>query len=527
MLKNDRSFAFDPAQFVADQLSAVSQEAKDIASTGPISRAYDLLFIQKCAAIDSRDLFNVTEALRANKNFRINHFKSLVKEELNGSFKPHAKTNGHAPGGWTELLLRTEKGKIKPILANAITALRLAPEWHGVLAFNELSCRLVKLSPPPYDKATSGDWTDEDDILTAEWLQRRSIEAGVQTAAHAAQAVSHEAPFHPIRQYLSSLQWDGEKRIQRWLTTYLGVQFSDYACSVGAKWLISAVARVMSPGSQVDTCLVLEGEQGIRKSSSLRVLAGDDWFTDQLSDLANKDSSQDLNGKWIVEFSDLGQMSRSEEGVLKAFISRRIDHYRQSYGRRTQDFPRQCIFAATTNKDNWAKDETGARRFWPIRCGAIDLESLRRDRDQLWAEAFSMFQKKATWWLDDDAVIKAAKEEQAERFENDVWEPSILKWINEKEEAYDATEEAEAAVWKRPAQPFSVTTEELLAGPINKPVGSWTAFEKTRVARILLFNGFVKFKKYICTIDGIPIKDAKTGGYKTERRYKRKTVTGI
>ena len=523
MLKNDRSFAFDPAQFVADQLSAVSQEAKDIASTGPISRAYDLLFIQKCAAIDSRDLFNVTEALRANKNFRINHFKSLVKEELNGSFKPHAKTNGHAPGGWTELLLRTEKGKIKPILANAITALRLAPEWHGVLAFNELSCRLVKLSPPPYDKATSGDWTDEDDILTAEWLQRRSIESGVQTAAHAAQAVSHEAPFHPIRQYLSSLQWDGEKRIQRWLTTYLGVQFSDYACSVGAKWLISAVARVMSPGSQVDTCLVLEGEQGIRKSSSLRVLAGDDWFTDQLSDLANKDSSQDLNGKWIVEFSDLGQMSRSEEGVLKAFISRRIDHYRQSYGRRTQDFPRQCIFAATTNKDNWAKDETGARRFWPIRCGAIDLESLRRDRDQLWAEAFSMFQKKATWWLDDDAVIKAAKEEQAERFEADIWDEKVWNWVLNDEDEKIKKEEIMADYKRRPPIYYSVSLDEILDQCLGLKPERWGQSEKYRLAKILTFHGFERWPMPTTNSSGDVILN-EDGSRKFTRRYRRKPL---
>jgi hypothetical protein len=516
------SFHSAARELVDNLASLLPAEAASFTSA---SQAYEQAFVERCAVLpdDSREYFDVKEALRKLKGFRLRDFQTLRSAEIKRVLgSGGGKTNGHAAGiAWREMLLLNKQGAIKPLLANAITCLRLAPEWQGAIGFNELSGRLVKLSLPPF-KTCLGDWTDEDDILTAEWLQHQGIEVGVTSAASAAQCVGHEKPFHPIRQYLSSLRWDGEKRLSRWLTTYLGVEWSEYTAAVGSKWLISAIARVQHPGCQVDTCLVLEGEQGIRKSSALRILAGDEWFTDQLSDLSNKDSSQDLNGKWIVEFSDLGQMSRAEAGVLKAFLSRRVDHYRQSYGRRTADFPRQCVFAASTNKDNWAGDETGGRRFWPVRCGEIDITALARDRDQLLAEALAEYSDGRHWWLEDEAVIKTAAKEQAERFETDPWDEKVIKWVEEQEAAFEVEEAATAALWHRPAFPYSVSTDAILAGPLGKPVGIWTGFEKTRVARILTFHGFTKFKKYFAYADGIPVKDEKTGEYITERRYRRK-----
>ena len=516
------SAAHDFVNGLADQLPL---EAAAFTSS---AQAYAQDFVERCATLpdDSREYFNVKEALRKLKGFRLREFQTLRGGEIKRMMGGGGRTNGHATGdggSWREILLRNKEGKIKPLLANSITCLRFAAEWQGVLGFNELSGRLVKLLPPPF-ASPAGDWSDEDDILTAEWLQRQGIEVGVTSAASSAQCVGHEKPFHPIREYLAGLRWDGEKRISRWLTTYLGVEWSEYTSAVGAKWLISAIARVMKPGCQVDTCLVLEGEQGIRKSSALRILAGDDWFTDQLSDLSNKDSSQDLNGKWIVEFSDLGQMSRAEAGVLKAFLSRRVDHYRQSYGRRTSDFPRQCCFAATTNKDNWAADETGGRRFWPVRCGEIDIAALARDRDQILAEALAEYNEDRHWWLEEESVVQTAAAEQAERFETDPWDEKVMVWVEEQEQAFNEEETASAALWHRPPFPYSVSTDAILSGPLGKPVGIWTTFEKIRVSRILTFHGFMKFKKYICTLDGIPIKDDKTQEYKTERRYRRKPV---
>src|SRR6185503_9933018 len=141
----------------------------------------------------------------------------------------------------------------------------------------------------------------------------------------------------------------------------------------------------MEPGCQADHCLILQGEQGLRKSTALRALAGD-WFTDQVGDLANKDSQQQIHGVWIVEFSELEQVLgvRAELAIVKAFITRRVDRFRPPYDRRPQDFPRQCVFAGSVNLQTPLRDETGARRFWTVSCGNVDAWRLERDRDQLW-----------------------------------------------------------------------------------------------------------------------------------------------
>ncbi len=517
------SAADDFVNGLADQLPL------EAAAFTSAAQAYAQDFVERCATLpdDSREYFNVKEALRKLKGFRLREFQTLRSGEIKRMMGGGGKTNGHATsdgGSWREILLRNKEGKIKPLLANSITCLRIAAEWQGVLGFNELSGRLVKLLPPPF-ASPAGDWSDEDDILTAEWLQRQGIEVGVTSAASSAQCVGHEKPFHPIREYLAGLRWDGEKRISRWLTTYLGVEWSEYTAAVGAKWLISAIARVMKPGCQVDTCLVLEGEQGIRKSSALRILAGDDWFTDQLSDLSNKDSSQDLNGKWIVEFSDLGQMSRAEAGVLKAFLSRRVDHYRQSYGRRTSDFPRQCCFAATTNKDNWAADETGGRRFWPVRCGEIDIAALARDRDQILAEALAEYNDDRHWWLEEESVVLSAAEEQASRFETDVWDGKVWDWILADEKDKNAKEEYWAETRLRTVIPYSVSHEEILDKCLGLKPERWGGSEKYRISKILTFHGFQRWPMPIADQNGNVIEND-DGTRKFVKRYRRKPVKG-
>jgi hypothetical protein len=153
-----------------------------------------------------------------------------------------------------------------------------------------------------------------------------------------------------------------------------------------------------------------------------------DWFTDEISDLGSKDSAQDLRGKWIIELAELSAMKRGDIERTKAFMSRATDHYRPSYGRRSQDFPRQCVFAGTTNADAYLSDETGNRRFWPVQVEKVDLEGLQRYRDLLWAEAVVAYKAGESWWLDAD-VERAAAEEQASRSSVDPWEAQLLPWL--------------------------------------------------------------------------------------------------
>lgn len=271
-----------------------------------------------------------------------------------------------------------------------------------------------------------------------------------------------EHSFHPVQEFLDPLEWDGSSRVPTWLPDYLGVDDSSYARAVGQCWLISAVARIFEPGCKVDAILVLESTQGLGKSSAFRILGGP-WFTDEIADLGSKDAALGTMGAWLIELAELDSMSRSEVGKIKAFLSRNVDRFRPPYGRRLIEAPRQCVFAGSVNHNSYLRDETGARRFWPVECHNIDLEALRRDRDQLWAEAVALYRAGHKWWLDPD-LEKHAKREQADRFEGGAWDELIAKWVDEKE---------------------FVTVTEILEQCIAKPRGSWGQADRIAVARTL------------------------------------------
>jgi hypothetical protein len=202
---------------------------------------------------------------------------------------------------WQRELLCAEKGPL-PILANAITALKLAPEWKDNLFLNEFSQQIGVVRGTPWNRGTT-EWNDTDDILLAEWLQRNDVRVSVPIANQAVQAVARLPSLHPVREYLCGLKWDGVKRIDEWLPRYFGAPDTPFVRAAGSKWLVSAVARIMQPGCKVDHCLVLEGPQGDGKSTGLNILAGDDWFSDNMSDLGSKDSAIDLQGVWTIEFA--------------------------------------------------------------------------------------------------------------------------------------------------------------------------------------------------------------------------------
>jgi predicted P-loop ATPase len=196
-------------------------------------------------------------------------------------------------------------------------------------------------------------------------------------------------------------------------------------------WLISAVARIFQPGCQADYVLVLEGRQGIKKSTALRVLASDAWFSDSLpNDVGHKDSKAHLLGKWIIELPEFAQFKRSEIETVKAFITRRHEQFRPSYGRHEVTFERQCVFAGSTNEAEYLVDQTGNRRFWPIACGELDLPALVRDRDQLWAEAVHAYRSSEAWYL--PAHIEAlASTETQKRVTCDPWMGMVAQILDD------------------------------------------------------------------------------------------------
>lgn len=233
---------------------------------------------------------------------------------------------------------------------------------------------------------------------------------------------ARQAKFHPVIEYLDGLKWDGEERIERWLSTYGDVEDNEYTRAVGTLFLIAAVRRVRQPGCKFDEMMVLESEQGTNKSTALRILAvNGDWFSDDLP--LNADTKvviERLAGRWIVEAAELKGMRASGVEHLKAFLSRQSDSARLSYARLPVEAPRQCVIVGTTNNSRYLRDGTGNRRFWPIRVSAFDLEALKRDRDQLWAEAAAREAEGSGIGLA-PSLWKAAADEQETRRVEDPW----------------------------------------------------------------------------------------------------------
>jgi len=218
--------------------------------------------------------------------------------------------------------------------------------------------------------------------------------------------------------------------LKTWLHDYLGAESDDYSQSLGVKWMVGAVARVHASRThlvKMDNVLILEGGQGAGKSTAVEIL-GSPWSAETHFDLGAKDGYQQLRGVWIYEIAELDAFNKAESNRAKAFFSAQEDNYRPSYGKRSEKFPRQCVFVGTTNQDQYLKDVTGNRRYWPIRCGLINLDGLRAARDQLWAEALHYYREGVVHYvLPDENDLYYPQQE--ERFNGDAWEDDIQQYL--------------------------------------------------------------------------------------------------
>ena len=449
------------------------------------------------AVIKCADLNDIKEV---KGNVR-NCYARVVEDEeaygitkLKETFGDNAKTIIRTITDWLGLkrtqpegMIVTEKGSPRPLLANAITALR-SPKWEGVLALDEFSLHIVTKKETPWGKPVGEKWADVDDIRAANWLQHHYVCVNPQTAHDAIQALAEENRFHPVRDYLKSLKWDSEKRIDSWLLEYLGATDTRFIRAIGKRWLISGVARIFRPGCQADHTLLLEGPQGIKKSTALRMLAGPDWFTDHISDLDSKDSRMELHGKWIVELAELSAIRRSQAEKVKSFLTATSDHFRLPYGRSIVDVERQNIFAGSVNDETPFTDETGNRRFWPVRCGTIFTNKLEEHRDQLWAEAVECYENEEVWWLDSSELNDLAGEEQKQRYQTGVWDEVIVDWLKRC--------------------PDEITVGDVLGDAIKKKLETWTMSDKIAVAKCLKSNGWNQY-------------NVKDGNRKSKRVYRR------
>ncbi|MBA7486622.1 hypothetical protein ES707_22183 [subsurface metagenome] len=339
-----------------------------------------------------------------------------------------------ADDNWMLNLVCNEEGKVKPgATKNWALFLENHPETAGVFAWDAFKLRVMLMRRPPWEREQS--WTprvvqDRDYSEAVMWLEARQMSPKASNIAAVIQTIAERAAFDRLREYLDGVKWDRRPRVEKWLTYYMGVEDTPYARTVGMRWLVSGVARGLRPGCKVDTMPILEGPQGARKSTALRFLYGDDFFTDGLSDIGSKDAKMEMQGVWGLEVAEMHKFSAAEVNEVKKFLTQQTDRFRPPYGRAVIEAPRRVVLNGTINPEGnaYLRDPTGARRFWPLTVGSIDTDAIAIDRDQLWAEAVELYRANTPWWVQEEEQA-AVEVEQEKRTDVDVWTDKIAHTV--------------------------------------------------------------------------------------------------
>lgn len=331
-----------------------------------------------------------------------------------------------APEGvedWAALLDVTSEGKVKKTADNVLVILENDPLVKGRIVYEEFSNRVYALGALPWDSCqVQRVWTDNDDSGLRHYLEKVYGITGEKKIFDACSLSSHRHSYNAVKKYLEALpSWDGVPRLDTLFCDYLGAEDNEYVRAVARKSLTAAVARAMTPGVKYDTMPILAGRQGMGKSTLLRLLGGQ-WFSDSLETFGGKESCEMIQGVWINEIGELNGLNKAETNSVKQFLSRVEDIFREPYGRRTGVYPRRCVFFGTSNEEEFLRDKTGNRRFWPVDCGVRPavksvFNDLPREVSQIWAEALVAWQLGEPLYLEGEAlrISEKAQEEHSER----------------------------------------------------------------------------------------------------------------
>ena len=393
------------------------------------------------ASLEPRELATLRAKLKTLR-VTLKDWDRLVEQEA----RECRQGTREAAEAWKQRLIYDDDGGLRNVAANAITILANDLNWRGILAWDEFRQEIVFRRAPSWceDDAPAGgtqsrDLDDRSTVRLQSWLMRRyGLNLGKESVMDAAWSVASVNTFNSAKEELENVEWDGKSRLDHWLCAYLGARNTPFVAFAGRAFLISAVARVYDPGVQADYVLILEGDQDLGKSSSLRALFGE-HFSETPLDLDSKDRFVGLRGIMCQSFDELASMMKSDQNSVKTFFTCPIDTYRPPYGRNSVRVKRQCVFAGTVNPPEgvgYLKDSTGNRRYWPILCGArgpITPEmraALLADRRQLWAEAVVAYKAGEKWWPHSPELNALCKAEQSKREETSPWEETIEAWLS-------------------------------------------------------------------------------------------------
>ena len=394
-------------------------------------------------------------------------------------------TEPPAPIHWrSRLIMETDRRgrqRIAKHAENAIVVVRYHPDWAGRIRLDTHASAITVHAAPWHDsdrpQALEDEggrpWSDADDVRLSAWIKRElDVDLSIDACARAVAVAAEASTYHPVRDWMVTLVWDGVPRLSGAARRYLGAALAPHYDPL-TWWLTAAVARTFEPGCKVDNVLILEGPQGLRKSSALRALASPPWFSDTPLDLQSKDAVVALQGRLVVELAELESLRKADAARAKSFFSSCVDDYRPHYGKRNIKAPRQCVFAGTVNPHgSYLQDPTGNRRYWPVTCTAIDLEALAADREQLWAEAVDRYFEGGRWWPETREEMAACEAAQDPRSDGDEWEVVIAEWL--------AIQPATGAY----------TVGDILSKVLGVPRERWTRSDQMRVGAALQRLGY-------------------------------------
>lgn len=432
-----------------DGLFLYSHHATDPCS-GRLVNAFDLLRLHKFGELDDEAKpdtpVNKLPSYTQMASFALNDagVAAVLNQERYANAVSAMEDFGQAQGttdqtdlSWmSKLAISPNTGAPAKTTDNLLIILDNDPLIKGKLAFDEFANRGLVLGALPWDPSEGRrQWTDIDDAGLRHYMERMYGITGKEKIFDAVALCAHKHTMNEVRELLKSLQWDGIKRLDTVFIDYLGATDSHYVRAVTRKSIVAMIARAMVPGCKYDYMPILAGPQGLGKSTFLSIL-GRSWYSDSLQTFEGKEASEMIQGVWVNEVGELTGMSKSESNAVKQFLSRREDIYREPFGRRTKAFPRRCVFFGTTNEDEFLKDRTGNRRFWPIDVGVQEptksvFNQFEDEVLQVLAEAYVYWQLGEPLYLTGEAE-KEAKEQQESHKESNAKEGIIREFVERR-----------------------------------------------------------------------------------------------